>query len=100
MTELREPYFVSETDVVEDDYIGFAPGNDFNREIIPPGESDSFPDGAIGVRIDDDFWAVAALPYEKYIDVPIEDIVAEFWPNHTNPTFGPDSKHYKKEPET
>ena len=64
---------------------------DFNREIVPPGSSETFPNGAIGVRVDDDFWVVAALPYQEYLNVPIEAIVARLWPECVEATFGPDS---------
>lgn len=87
---LVPPYFAHDPDVREGDWIGFAPGNDFNREIVPPGENETFPDGAVGIRIDDDFWVVAALPY-SYREVSIEDIVAEFWPEVSAPVFKPDS---------
>lgn len=88
---LKDPYFASDPDVVEDNYVGFAPGNDFNREIVEPGTNKMFPDGAVGVRIDDDFWVVAALPLDQYRDVPIQEIVKEFWPEVTKPVFKPDS---------
>jgi hypothetical protein len=71
------------------------PSHDFNREIIPPGCLDHYPDGAIGVRADDDFWAVAALPYEKYLNVSIEEIVSELWPECPEPSYGPDVPFYK-----
>lgn len=55
------------------------PFDDFSKEIVEPGTNETFPNGAVGIRVDDDFWAVAALPYE-YKDTPIEEIVAEYWP--------------------
>lgn len=57
------------------------PGNDFNREIVEPGTSETFPDGCVGIRVDDDFWAVAALPLEQYREKSVEAIVAELWPH-------------------
>lgn len=66
LTDIQPPYFVTRDGL---------PGLDFNREIIKPGENAHFPDGAVGVRADGDFWAVAALPY-KYLDVPLSEIVA------------------------
>ena len=88
----RDPYFAMEPERYENDaFVGFAVGNDFNREIIRPGWQDDYPDGVIGIRVDDDFWVVAALPYEEYKDVAIKDIVAELWPDVTNPEFKSDS---------
>lgn len=67
------------------------PGLDFNRCIVEPGTNEQFPEGAIGIYVDDDFWAVAALPYEKYSEVSIEDIVAEYWPHYVEAaTYAPD----------
>ena len=63
---------------------------DFNREIVNPGTNETFPLGAIGVRVDYDFWAVAALPYEEYINKTIQEIVAEFWPDCPDPEFDED----------
>lgn len=57
------------------------PFDDFCKEIIEPGANEDFPNGAVGIRVDNGFWAVAALPYE-YKDVPIEQIVTEYWPPH------------------
>lgn len=56
------------------------PSYDFNREIIEPGIHKTFPDGVVGVRVDDDFWAVAALPY-RFVDLPLPDIVKTIWPD-------------------
>lgn len=83
MKQLEKPYYV-ERDTL--------PGLDFNREIVEPGMNKTFPDGAVGVRVDSDFWAVAALPYGEYRDKPIKDIVAEFWPQYLDQaSFGADS---------
>jgi hypothetical protein len=73
MAEIVSPYFVS-TEV---------PDIDFNREIVPPETNKTFPDGAIGIRTDGDFWAVAALPY-KYLDVPLAEIVKALWPQYAD----------------
>jgi hypothetical protein len=64
--------------------------NDFNREIIHPGENEDFSDGCVGIRVDDNFWVVAVLPY-SYKDRTIQEIVQEFWPDAKNSTFKPDS---------
>lgn len=78
------PYWVEETDKLPFDEC------DFNREIVEPGTNEIFPDGAVGIRVDDNFWAVAALPY-SYKEKTIQEIVAEFWPDAKNPTYKPDA---------
>lgn len=90
---MEAPYFIHTADVVTPEYTGFAVGNDFNKDIVPPGINETFPDGVVGVRVDDDFWVVAALPYDEYVDTPIEDIVAEFWPTHTNIKYNQDTSN-------
>lgn len=64
--------------------------NDFNREIVKPNTNVHFPDGAVGIRVDDDFWIVAILPY-KYAELSIQELVAIIWPAVTDPYFNPDS---------
>jgi hypothetical protein len=82
MTKLEAPYWIA-TDGL--------PGLDFNRCIIEPGTNEAHPNGAVGIYVDDDFCAVAALPLEKWRGVPIEDIVAEFWPHYLQEaTYAPD----------
>ena len=68
------------------------PGLDFNRELVPPGTFSKYPEGAVGIRVDDDFWAMAALPW-KYADTPLFRIVKELWPECVaeGVTYGPDS---------
>jgi len=85
MRELERPYWV----ILESDDEPF-PAHDFNREIVRPGLLPDFPEGAVGIRIDWNFWPVAALPYEEYKDVPIRKIVNEFWPQIDRPRYGPD----------
>ena len=70
---LNSPYWATETD--EDTKL---PGYDFCREIIEPGTNETFPDGAVGIRVDDDFWAVAALPLE-YRSWKLPDLVKNLW---------------------
>lgn len=66
------------------------PFNDFNKEIFIPGSNKSYPDGVVGIRVDDNFWAVAALPYE-FKDFSIKQIVEVFWPGEfENAEFHPD----------
>lgn len=67
------------------------PGHDFNREIVEPGTNETFPDGAIGIRVDGDFWEVAALPLEEFRNTTIEKLVEMLWPDITDATFEPDS---------
>lgn len=82
MIELAKPYWVARDGL---------PGLDFNREIVEPGRYDAFPDGAVGIYVDDDFWSVAALPLERYRDVPIQEIVAEVWPEYAaQASYAPD----------
>ena len=70
------------------DIIGF---DDFNRDVIEPNTNKEILEGAILVRNDDDFFIIACLPYEKYKNKPIQDIVAEFWSDVEKPVFNPDS---------
>jgi hypothetical protein len=85
--DLKEPYWCHAYDPKS-----HFPGLDFNREIVMPGTNETFPDGAVGIRVDDDFWEVAALPW-KYRDTPLEEIVGELWPEYVaeGATFEPDS---------
>ncbi|UEM03687.1 hypothetical protein JL101_027695 [Skermanella rosea] len=64
--------------------------NDFNREIAAPGSLDKFPDGAVAVRVDDDFFVVAVLPPE-FVGLGIERIVPVLWPDVTDPVFKSDT---------
>lgn len=85
-SDLSAPYFASVGN--GDDAL---PGLDFCRDIVQPGTNETFPDGAIGIRVDADFWSVAALPM-KYLDVPLKDLVAELWPHYAGEaSFHPDS---------
>ncbi len=85
MVDLNRPYWACDAT----DYP--FPDHHFNREILEPGVNKAFPNGAVGIRVDDDFWSVAALPLGQFRGIPIEQIVALLWPDLTNPTFGPDS---------
>lgn len=67
-----------------------VPCPDFNREIAEPGKMADFPDGAVGIRVDDDFWLVASLPYE-FRGLTIQQIVAVLWPDIPEPEFNEDS---------
>lgn len=69
-----------------------VPAHDFNREIMKPGQRPDFPDGAFGIRTDDDFWAVAVLPYEFRL-IPLPEVVALLWPTITDPSFEPDVQY-------
>lgn len=51
-----------------------VPCFDFNKEIVIPGVSETYPEGAVGIRTDDNFFAVAVIPYE-YRDTSVQDIV-------------------------
>ena len=63
----------------------------FNKCLVEPNANTTFPDGAIGIYVDHDFWAVAALPI-SYADKSIQQIVSELWPELTDCEFGPDSR--------
>ena len=76
-------YYALTTDV-----LGF---DDFNRDVTEPNTNKENLEGAILVRNDDDFFIIACLPYEKYKNKPIKDIVAEFWSDVKKPVFNPDS---------
>jgi hypothetical protein len=66
-------------------------GTDFNREIIEPGNREKYPDGALLIRVDDNFWVAAALPLETYRDKPLKEIVEELWPQYVEiATYTPD----------
>lgn len=73
MTKLEPPFGTMHDDEE-------MPFSDFNKEIIAPGLMDEFPNGAIGIRVDDNFYSIGALPY-SYLSVPIQEIVKEFWPS-------------------
>lgn len=66
------------------------PGSDFTRELAAPGTNATFPEGAVGIYIDDDFWCVAALPW-AWREVPLAELVGTLWPTRV-PTaeFMPD----------
>lgn len=64
---------------------------DFNKEIVAPGLLDNFPDGVLGIRCDDDFWAVAGLPLE-FDELETPEIVEVLWPEfREEASYGPDS---------
>ena len=73
------------------------PSHDFNFDIIEPVVSGKTEvcrqnqynnTGAVGIRVDDDFLAVATLPY-KFKDLTIEQIVAILWSDIEEPNFKP-----------
>lgn len=66
------------------------PCHDFNREIVEPGINETYPMGVLGIRVDDDFWQVAALPL-KFSELSIEDLVEVLWPDIDDATFNEDS---------
>lgn len=82
MKKFNKPYWVMRKSL---------PGLDFNREIVEPGTDPKVPEGGIGIRVDDDFWAVAFLPHAEYKDRSLQDIVAELWPTYASQaTYAPD----------
>ena len=77
-----EPYWVAPADDL--------PSHDFNRELLEPGRLETFWAGAVSIRVDDDFWAVAVLPW-SYHEKSCEEIVREIWPSITKFRINPDS---------
>lgn len=67
------------------------PFNDFNRDIEEPGSNKCYPEGALGIRADDDFWTIAVLPLE-FRSLSIEELVPVLWPHIENPIFNPDAE--------
>ena len=83
LSNLQDPFFYHE----ERDF----PSLDFNKEILKPGIRDDFPDGIIGLRVDDNFWQVAALPYEC-VEYSTEEIVQFLWPG-LDASYNPDEDY-------
>jgi len=60
--------------------IHHLPGHDFTKELVLPGTLDGkHRKGVVGVRVDDDFWVVATLPW-RFRGLSIQDICAVLWP--------------------
>lgn len=60
-------------------YSIYLADKDFNRDVIKPEDNDrNLPEGAVGIRVDDDFWIMAILPY-KYVDLSLTDLVEAIW---------------------
>lgn len=53
---------------------------DFTKCIVDPGTNESYPEGAIGVRGDDNFWSIAVFP-DKFKPLTIQEIVTIVWPD-------------------
>ncbi|HKF95122.1 MAG TPA: hypothetical protein VKB96_11100 [Gammaproteobacteria bacterium] len=56
------------------------PSWDFNRELFAPGQNPGYPDGVIYIRVDDDFWIVASLPW-RFLNTPLDEVVRVIWPS-------------------
>jgi len=69
------------------------PFEDFNREVVPPGATKAFPKGAVGIRVDDDYWTVAVLPH-RFVGLDCRTIVSVLWPSVADPVINPDSGDY------
>ncbi len=88
--KLRDDEYTSESYHFLGTNFHFATGknfgfNDFNKEIITPGSGskyvrEQFPDGCVGIRVDDDFWIEAVLPY-KFKDLETPEIIEVLWPH-------------------
>lgn len=61
-------------------YSDEIPSHDFNREMFAPGQHPKYPDGVVGIRTDDDFFVVAALPW-KFKNLSVQNIVSTLWPD-------------------
>lgn len=83
--ELIEPYGAEK--------INELPCYDFNRELQAPGQNPHYPNGVVGIRVDDDFWVVAELPW-SYRDWTLEALVDDLWPEipKERRSFGVDSE--------
>lgn len=68
---------------------GEMPFSDFNREVVPPGTNPKYPEGAVGIRMDWDFWTAAVLPY-RFVGLDCMTIVRTLWPDVEDPTVWPD----------
>lgn len=77
-TLLKKPYWASKASEV--------PYHDFTKELHPPKTNKIFPRGVVGIRMDDDFWMVAALPW-KYHWLSTEELTKMLWPEITDATF-------------
>jgi len=85
---IEKPYWAAEYE----DVMAY----DFNRELVLPGQVAKFPNGTIGIRVDNDFFVVAALPL-SWRNIPLTVLVANLWPEIEDPDFGPDVIYSKNE---
>lgn len=60
--------------------------HDFNREIVPPGQAPGYPEGAVLIRCDWDFWIVATLP-PAFVALDCRSIVETLWPRIDATTY-------------
>lgn len=63
-------------------YILHYPFNDFTKEIVE-FEIDDYPEGAIDIRGDDNFWIFAVFPL-KFKTLTVQEIVSVVWPSHNS----------------
>lgn len=70
-----------------------VPFNDFNRQIIEPGDDAAFPSGLLNIYGDEDYYIVASLPY-RFKELSCADIIPILWPEIENPIFLPDHGDY------
>ncbi len=50
-----------------------------NRELAAPGALPEYPDGAVAIRSDGNFWTEAVLPW-TLLEVPLPELAAALWP--------------------
>jgi hypothetical protein len=72
------------------------PFEDFNKEIYPPGVHPDFPEGVLSIRVDDNFWQVALLPY-RFHELSMEYLAQILWPGLTDCYFNEDVIMYECE---
>lgn len=56
------------------------PWNDYCFDVEKPGINDVYPNGCIGIRVDDDFWVVAVFPL-GFLGMSIQEMVQVLWPD-------------------
>ena len=56
--------------------------HDFEKVVIEPVPGSIYPDGAVQLLVDDCCWTVAIVPY-SWRDLPLQAIVAKFWPEYS-----------------
>jgi hypothetical protein len=74
--------------------------NDFTRQIVPPGgtlegksgKKSLFPDGAVLIWGDFNFWILAMIP-PRFAQLSLSEVVTAIWPQVADPVLYPDADH-------